>query len=100
MGIEFLAFDNQIVTALTSHNQDDDFVSLNIIQHSQVPRPQLVMGERIWPQALDGLCGRGGLVLQARLDRRFEDSLLSRRQRSQLPFSILSDRDLERHWRE
>jgi hypothetical protein len=97
MAMEFLAFDDQLVSYLVAHEEHDDFALIHIIQSTQVSRPQFKIGEEIGPQALGGFGRLRGLVLQPGLDSRFQDSLVSDRQRSQLPFGIIGDCDPERH---
>jgi hypothetical protein len=97
MAMEFLAFDDQLVSYLAAHEQHDNFTLIHIIQGTQVYRPQFEIGEEIGPQALGGFGRLRGFVLQPGLDSRFQDPLVSDRQRSQLPFGIIGDCDLERH---
>src|SRR2546426_748915 len=97
MAMEFLAFHDQLVADLTAYEQNDNLVLLDIIQGTQVSRPQFEIGKKIGTQTLDGLRRLRRFVFQPRLDRRFQDSLLTDRQPSQLPVSILGNRDLEGH---
>jgi hypothetical protein len=55
MAMELLAFHNQLVADLSPDDQDDDFFSFNIIQDTQVARPQFKLGQGIRAQALDRL---------------------------------------------
>jgi hypothetical protein len=77
MAMKLLTFHDQFVPHLASDDQDDNFLSLDIIQGTQVACPQLKLSERIGTQAFDRFRGRRGLVFQARLDSRFQDSLLA-----------------------
>jgi len=69
--MELLAFHNQFVPHLASDDQDDNFISLDIIQGTQVSCPQFKLSERIRAQSLDRFRGRHGLVLEPGLDSRF-----------------------------
>jgi hypothetical protein len=95
--MKILAFHNQFVADFPSDDQDDNFVSFDIIQDTQVACPKLELRQRIGAQTLDRFRGHRGLVLQAGQDSRFQDSLVADRQRSQLPVGIIGDDDLERH---
>jgi hypothetical protein len=97
MAMELLAFDNKFVAYLAADDQDDNLISFDIIQRTQVPCPKLILRQSIWSQALDRFRGRGGLVLQPSLNRRFQDSLLACWQGPELPVGVFGDGDLERH---
>jgi hypothetical protein len=45
--MKLLAFHNQFVPDLASDDQDDNLVSLNIIQGTQVSCPKLKLSERV-----------------------------------------------------
>jgi hypothetical protein len=75
--MEFLAFHNQCVPHLASNDQEDNLFPLDIIQGTKIACPQFVLGQRVFSQTLDRFRGRRGPVLQAGLDSRFEDSLLT-----------------------
>jgi hypothetical protein len=51
--MELLSFHNQLVPHFASDDQDDNLVSLHIIQGAQVACPQLELSERIGAQAFD-----------------------------------------------
>jgi len=93
MAMEFLTFDDQLVSYLAAHEEDDDFARIHIIQGTQVSRPQFEIGEEIGPQALSGSRRLRGIMLQPGLYCRFQDTLVSDRQRSQLPFGVIGDCD-------
>jgi hypothetical protein len=95
--MKFLAFHNQCVADCPSDDQDDHFVSFDIIQGPQVACPKLELRERIGAQALDRLRGCRGLMFQPAQDSRFQDSLLAGWQGPQLPVGVLRNGDLERH---
>jgi hypothetical protein len=99
MAMELLAFHDQFVADFPPDDQDDNFLSLDIIQGTQVTRPKLELDQRVGPQTLDGFCERRRLVLQPGQDSRFQDALVTNRQRSKLPLGILGDGNLERHGR-
>jgi hypothetical protein len=65
MAMELLAFHNQLVPDLVSNDQDDNLVTLDIIQGTQVSRSQLKLSEGVGTQAFDRFRRRRGLVLQA-----------------------------------
>jgi len=75
--MELLAFHNQFAPHLTSDDQDDNLISLDIIQGTQVSCPQFKFSERIRAQSLDRFRGRRGLVLEPGRDSRFQDPLLA-----------------------
>jgi hypothetical protein len=97
MAMELLTFHDQLIADFSPDDQEDNFVFLDIIQATQVTCPKLELGQRIRTRALDRLRGRRGLVLQPGHDCRFQDSLVTDRQRSQLPFGFIGDRNPERH---
>jgi hypothetical protein len=97
MAMKFLAFHNQLVADLAPDNQNDNFVSFDIIQGPQITCPQLELGQGIGTQPLDRFRGRRGLVLQPGQDGRLQDSLFASRQRPELPVGVFRDGDLERH---
>jgi hypothetical protein len=97
MAMKLLSFHNEFITGLAPDEQDDNFVSFDIIQDTPVSSPQLELSERIGAQALDRFRGRRKLMLQPRQDCRFQDSLFTCGQRSKLPISVLRDGNLERH---
>ena len=70
MAMELLAFHNEFVADFSSDNQDEDFVSFDIIQDTQVRCPQLKLRQRIWTQPLDRFRGRCRLVFQPGEDGR------------------------------
>jgi hypothetical protein len=63
MAMEFLPFDNQFVTGLAPHRNDDYLILLDIIQGPEVSCAKLKLGEGVRAQAFDCFRGRGGLVL-------------------------------------
>jgi hypothetical protein len=77
MAMEPLAFHNQFVSHLASDDQNNNFVSFDIMQRPQVACPQFKLSERIGPQALDRFRESCRLVLESGLDGRFQDSLLT-----------------------
>jgi hypothetical protein len=77
MAMEFLSFNYQFVPHLAPDGQDDNFLSLDIIQGSQVPCSQFKLGEWIGTQSLDRFRRRCGLVLKSGLNCCFQDSLLA-----------------------
>jgi hypothetical protein len=60
MGIEFLAFDNQFVSHLAPDDEDDHFVSLDIIQDAQVSCPQFKLGNGLGRSRLIAFVGTAG----------------------------------------
>jgi hypothetical protein len=97
MAMKLFPFHNQLVAHFLAHNKHDNFVFLNIIQGTQVSCPKFELGERIGSQPFDRFGGRRGLVLKTGQDSRFQDPLVTYRQRPELPVSLLRDGDLERH---
>src|SRR5437762_1805722 len=85
MGMELFSFHNKLVADLAPDKQDHDLVSLDIIQGTQVSRAQLKLAEGVWAQALDRFRECRRLLLQSGQDGRFQNSLLARRQRLELP---------------
>jgi hypothetical protein len=77
MAIKLLALHYQLVANLAPDDEDDDFVSLDIIQGAQFTRAKLELGQRIGPHAFDRL---RGLMLKPGKNRRFYISLVARRQ--------------------
>jgi hypothetical protein len=82
MAMKLLPFHDQLVADLSPDDQDDNFVSFDIVQGAQVTCPKLELRQRIGSQALDRFRGRCRLVLQAGQDRRLQDSLVPNGQRS------------------
>jgi hypothetical protein len=80
MAMKLLAFHNQFVADFPSDDQDDNIVSLDIIQGTQVACAKLEFRQRIGAQTLDRFRGRRGLLLQPGQDSRFQDSLVTNRQ--------------------
>jgi hypothetical protein len=95
--MELLPGDDQLVADLTAHDQDDDFITLHIIQDPEVARAQLVPCQGIGSELLDRLGQRRRLVDKPIGDRGLEDPLLPRRQRPELLLGVIRDRDAERH---
>jgi hypothetical protein len=80
MGMKLLAFHNQLITNLTTHDEDDNFISFHILQDAQVSCPQFELGQWIRPQLLDRLRGIRRQVLEAGQNGSFKDPLLTRGQ--------------------
>jgi hypothetical protein len=97
MGMELLTFHNEFVADLAPDKQEDNFVSLNIIQDTQVSSPQLKFSKGIRPQALDRFRERRRLMLQPGQDSRFQNSPFTCWQRAELPIRVFRDGNLERH---
>jgi hypothetical protein len=97
MAMKFLTFHNQLVADFSPDDQDDDFISFDIIQGTQVARAKLELGQRIGAQTFNRPRGCRGLVLQPAQDRCFQDPLLAHRQGPKLPVRVLCDRNLEGH---
>jgi hypothetical protein len=97
MAMKFLTFHDESAADFAPDNQDDNLVSLDIIQGTQLAYPQFKLGERVGAQALDGFRGRRGLVLQPGQDRGFQDPLFAHRQRPELPGRLIRDGDAESH---
>jgi hypothetical protein len=97
MPMELLTFDDQRIANFAAHEEHNNFAFIDIIQGTQVSRTQFEISKKIGAQAFDRFRRRRGLVLQPGHDSRFQDSLITERQRSQLSFSILGDRKLEWH---
>jgi hypothetical protein len=97
MAMKLLTFHNQLVAFLPPDDQDDNFVTFDIIQDTQVSRPKFELGQRVRTQALDRFRGRRGLVLQPGQNSRFQDSLIPRRQAPELSLRVVGDRNLESH---
>jgi hypothetical protein len=97
MAMELLSFHNQLIAYLSANEKHDNFAFINILQNTKVSHSQFVFGEQIGAQFLD--CFRWGrrLVFQSGENRGFQYALVVDRQRSQLPFGILGNRNLERH---
>jgi len=95
--MELLSFHNESIADFAPDNQDDNRISLDIIQGTQVTSPQFKRSERIGAQALDRFRGRRGLVLQPGQDSGFQDPLLAYWQRLELPVRHFRDGDVERH---
>jgi hypothetical protein len=53
MAMELLTFHNQFVAQLAADDENDNLISLDILQGTQISRPQLELGEGIWAQSLD-----------------------------------------------
>jgi hypothetical protein len=97
MAIKLLAFDDQLVPYFAPHKEHHNFAFVHIIQGTQISRPQFKLGEKIGAQAFQRFRGRRRLVLESGQDSCFQGSLVTGRQRPQLPVGVLGDRDLERH---
>jgi hypothetical protein len=97
MAMELLSFDDQLVACLATHEEDDDFSFIDIIQDPQVSDTQLEVRERIGPQAFDRPRGRRGLVQESGPDSSLEDPLFTHGQRPELPVGVLRDGELEGH---
>jgi hypothetical protein len=59
MAMEFLPFDKQLVPELASNDQNDDLITHNIVQGTQVFCSQFELCEGIGAQAFDGFRGGG-----------------------------------------
>jgi hypothetical protein len=70
MTMELFSFDNELVAGVAADYQQDDLLSLDIIQHAQIPCSQLEFSQRIWPKAFDRPCRSGWLVLKPGHDGR------------------------------
>jgi hypothetical protein len=77
MAIELLTFNDQPVAFFPPDDQDDNFVSFDIIRGTQVTCPKLGLGQRIGTQALDRFRRRRWLVLQPEQDSCFQNSLIT-----------------------
>jgi hypothetical protein len=97
MAMELLTFDDQFIAYFAAHDEHDNFALIDIIQSAQVSRTQFKVRKEIGAEALDRFCGCCRLVLQPGQYSRLQDSLVTNRQRSQLPFGIIGDRNPERH---
>jgi hypothetical protein len=49
MAIKLLTFDDQFVAGFPPDDQDDNFISFNIIQDTQTSCPQLKLGQSMGP---------------------------------------------------
>jgi hypothetical protein len=63
MAMKLLAFDNEFVPHLAPGDQQDNFLTLDIIQDAQLANPKLEFGQRIGRQTFDRFRGRCGLLL-------------------------------------
>jgi hypothetical protein len=97
MAMKLLSFHKQFVADFSPHDEHDNFISLNIVQDTQVPCPQFKLRQRIGPQPLDRLRLRRRLVLKPGQDGCFQDPLVTSRQHPELPISVLRDCNLEGH---
>jgi hypothetical protein len=79
MAMKFLTFHDQLVADFTAYEQYDNFALIDIIEGTQVSRPQFKVGKKIGTQTLDSFCRLRRLVFQPGLDRRFQDSLVTDR---------------------
>jgi hypothetical protein len=77
MAMKLLPFHDQSIPYFPADDQDDDLVSLNTVQDTEITRPQFELGQRIGSQTLDGLGERGGLVEKPGLDGRFQGPLFT-----------------------
>ena len=64
MPIELLPIHDQFVSDFSPDDQDDNFVSFDILQGTQVTYLKLELGQRIGAQAFDCFRRCRGLVLQ------------------------------------
>jgi hypothetical protein len=96
MAMKLLTFDDQLVAYFAANEEDDNFAFIDILQDMQVSCTQFEVRKQIGAQAFDRFRGRRGLVLQPGQDRRFQDSLVTDRQRPQLSFCVVRDGHLER----
>jgi hypothetical protein len=71
MAMKLLTFHDQRVADLSTDDDDDDFVILDIIQRTQVSDTQFELGQRIRPQSLDSVRDKGRLVLKSSNYSRF-----------------------------
>jgi hypothetical protein len=60
MAMELLTFHNQLIAFFPSDDQDDNFLTFNIIQDTHVACPKLKLGERIGTQLLVAFVGLVG----------------------------------------
>jgi hypothetical protein len=82
MGMEHLAFHNELVADLPADHQQHNLRTFDIIQHAEVADPEFELRQRMGPQALDG-AGRGRrLVREAEKHRRLKDPLIANRKRA------------------
>jgi hypothetical protein len=95
--MELLATHNQGVANLPSHDEEDYFLILNIIQDPEVTHPQLELCHRVGPEPLDRICRRRRLVAEPRQDGGLDRSPITGRQILQLPLGFAGDRDSEGH---
>jgi hypothetical protein len=97
MAMKILAFHYQLVADLATDNEHDNFVSLDIVQGTQVSCSQFELCQRIGTKALDCLRRCHGLVLKAGEDGRLQNALVPHGQRSKLTVRILSNGNSEGH---
>jgi hypothetical protein len=97
MTIEFLAFHDQFVSNFAAYEEHDDFAFFDIIQGTQISCTQFEICKKIGAQAFDRFRGRRGLVHEAGLDSRFQNSLRAYWQRPELPVGVFRYGDLEGH---
>src|SRR5258707_8756911 len=60
MAMKLLTFHDQLIAYFAAHDEHDNFAFIDIIQGTQVSRPQFVVGKWIGTLTLDGLGGRRG----------------------------------------
>ncbi|MEX0717436.1 MAG: hypothetical protein WD066_12655 [Planctomycetaceae bacterium] len=99
MAMKLLAFHFQLVADLPPDDQNDDFVSFDIIQNTQLAGAQLELGQGIRYQPLDRFRGSRRLIRKPGQDRGLQNSLLTYGQRSELPVGVFRNGDSERHAR-
>jgi hypothetical protein len=66
MAIKLFPFDDQPIANLAPHDQHHDFVSLNIVQCSQIAYAQLIFSQRIGTKPLDRFACRIRPILDVR----------------------------------
>jgi hypothetical protein len=64
MAMKFLAFHDQLVAYFAADKKHDNFAFIDIIQDTQVSRPQFEIGKKVGTQTLDGFRGSRRLMLE------------------------------------
>src|SRR5437762_11721739 len=84
MPMVFLAFHNEFVADLPTHDDQNYFIAFHIVHDPKIACAQLELGYGIWTKPLDRSRGRRGSVLEASENRRRQYPTLASRQTSHL----------------
>ncbi|MBX7105795.1 MAG: hypothetical protein K1X57_17055 [Gemmataceae bacterium] len=91
MAMKLLPFHNERVADLPTDDQDDNLITLHIVQRPQVAHPQFELGQRVGAKLFDRFRECFRLILQSGQDRRLHNALFAGGQVTELPFGVARD---------